>query len=171
VGFVGSNKPHKGVPVLREAVALLADEGFTLTVTSEAPPDAAPWESWIGTTTLAEGQELIRRVDIAVIPSLDIPMARGQLPAKLMDAMLAGRAVVTTAVPPLPWGLQGAGIVIPTASRAHITAALRKLADPDARARLGADARDLALARFTVDANLAPFRRACAAAISSGAPR
>ncbi|WP_170931986.1 glycosyltransferase family 4 protein [Brachybacterium massiliense] len=168
IGFIGSNKPHKGVPELREAVARLAPQGFTLAVTDDPPEDAAPWEDWTGTTTFAEGQKLVRSVDIVVIPSRDIPMARGQLPAKLMDAMLAGRAVVATELPPLPWGLAGTGRTIPDSSVDALERALSELADPRLRQHLGDAAREHALASYTVSSNLKKFTAACTAAVTNG---
>ncbi len=70
VRFVGSPRGHKGVEQLRAAVARLAPRGFRLEVTAPAPADAAPWEAWLGTTSLEEGRELVRTADVVAVPSL-----------------------------------------------------------------------------------------------------
>ena len=55
LAFVGTHRPHKGVSVLRAAVASLQESGFTLVVTDVPPEDAMPWETWTGPTSLEEG--------------------------------------------------------------------------------------------------------------------
>lgn len=159
--FVGTNRPHKGVRVLREAVASLKDSGFTLTVTDTPPDDAKPWESWVGTTSLDDGVELVRRADIIAIPSLRTRQAEGQLPAKLIDAMLLGRAVVVTDVEPMPWALGRTGIVVPAGSSQALASALYSLRDAGVRRQLGDSARVRALEEFTVGALASRFEAAC----------
>lgn len=157
VGFVGSNKPHKGVPELRSAIRELSGSGVTLTITDDPPADAAESERWLGTTTFEAGQALVRTLDIAAVPSRRTPMAEGQLPAKLIDAMLAGRAVVASDVDPVPWGLDGAGLIVPASDAQALRDAIWELRDPARRAELGERARAHALATYTISANLDRF--------------
>ena len=98
---MGSVRPHKGVELLREAVEHAGD--MRLTITDDPPPSARPNENWTGLTSLAVGLELVNRADIVAIPSL--PWIYGyQLPVKLIDAMLAGRAIVASDLPPIRLG-------------------------------------------------------------------
>ena len=168
IAFVGTNQPHKGVAVLRQAVTELAGEGFRLTVTDAPPADAAPHEDWVGRTSMEEGLDLVSRSDIVVIPSLDAVHARGQLPVKLIDAMMYGRAIVVTDVDPLPWAVAGGGLVIRAGSVSALVAALRPLAEPAERTRLGNIAREVAVSRYTVEKNREAFESACTAAVASG---
>jgi glycosyltransferase involved in cell wall biosynthesis len=164
VAFVGTSRPHKGISVLREAVAELATQGFTLTITDTQPPDAHPWEEWVGETTLAQGVELVQNCDIVVTPSL--PHARGQFPAKLVDAMLAARPVVVSNVPPLPWVVGSAGCCAAPDSVSSLVDALRPLASASLRTALGDRLRQRALEEFTVESQQERFRHVCMSALA-----
>ncbi|RWZ46602.1 glycosyltransferase [Labedella phragmitis] len=165
IAFVGTNQQHKGVSILRQAVAELAPEGFRLIVTDAPPADAAPHEEWVGRTSMEEGLSLVSGSDIVVIPSLDAVHARGQLPVKLIDAMMLGRAIVVTDVDPLPWAIGSGGVVIRAGSVSELVHALRSLSDPSKRARLGRSARSIAIARYTIGENRRAFEAACRAAV------
>ncbi len=165
LAFVGTNRPHKGVDVLRKAVASLQGAGFTLVVTDNPPADARPWETWTGPTSLQAGLDIVQRADIVAIPSLRTRHSLGQLPAKLIDAMLMGRAVVVTDVEPMPWAIGDAGLVVENGSTEHLTVALEQLLDPELRGRLGQSARRRAKAEFTVEALAPRFRAACIDAV------
>lgn len=161
VAFIGSNKPHKGVPVLRDAIEAVQDRGFNLVITDHPPSDAKQWEDWVGPTSLTEGLRLLAQSDIAVIASSNIADARGQLPAKLIDAMLAGRAVIVSDVPAAPWGLANAGRVVPADNVDELIIALQEFRSPANRQRAGDAARAVALERYTVDAAVDAFDRFC----------
>lgn len=168
VAFVGTPRGHKGVDELRAAVGRLASSGFRLTVTSDAPADARTWEHWVGATSLEEGRRLVAEADVVAIPSTGT-WARAQLPAKLVDAMMAGRAIAASAVPPVTWALDGAGLTFTPGDVDSVTAALAELRDPARRAELGALARARALSAFSVEALAPVFRDACENAVSRGA--
>jgi glycosyltransferase involved in cell wall biosynthesis len=169
IAFVGTNRPHKGLELLRQAVATRRDLGYTLTITDVAPSDAMPWESWVGQTSINAGLELVANADVIVVPSLPTPYSRGQLPAKLVDAMLLGRAVAVSDLEPMRWAVGRGGIVFEPGSATAIARALSQLADPDFRQMLGANARSRALQMFIPSANADKFRRACEMAIRAGA--
>lgn len=161
IAFVGTNRKHKGVDVLRAAVAARQDLGIRLQMTDTPPEDAHPWEEWIGTTTLEDGLALVESADIVVIPSKDDGYAHGQLPAKLMDAMLSGRAVIVSDIEPMTWAIGSGGIAVAPSSTAALASALGEVVDPAARTSLGEIARRRALSMFTVDANKDAFRTIC----------
>lgn len=151
IRFVGTVREHKGVAVLRRAVAELEGQGFTLEVTAPAPPDALPWETWIGRTTLDQGRQLVERADIVVVPSVPVGYARAQLPVKLVDAMSAGRAIVASDLAPIRWALGPSGRLVPSGDVARLAAALVEMADPATRARIGESAWVRAKRMFTVE--------------------
>ena len=164
VRFVGSDRGHKGVGVLRRAVAGLAQEGALLEVTAAAPADAAAHERWLGTTSLDDGLALVRDADVIAVPSLPTLWTPAQLPAKLIDAMMAGRAVVASSTEPVDWALGGTGITVPACDAEALRAALHGLRDPRRRQELGEAARERALATFTVEAVAPVFEQVAAAA-------
>ncbi|GIG22670.1 hypothetical protein Cch01nite_33940 [Cellulomonas chitinilytica] len=166
IAFIGTNRPHKGLPVLRHAVQRAQSHGYRLVVTADPPRDAHPWEEWIGQTSMTRGLDLAASADVVVVPSLDSVFARGQLPAKLVDAMLLGRAVVATDLPAVRWALGGAGVLVRPGSAAELADALGVLADPAVREAIGGQARAHALASFTVEAARPPFEAACRRAVS-----
>jgi glycosyltransferase involved in cell wall biosynthesis len=168
VRFVGSPRGHKGVDVLRRSVAALAPEGFSLEVTGLPPEDAAPWERWLGTTTLAEGERLVATADVVAIPSLPTAWSPAQLPAKLIDAMMHGRAIVASSTGPVAWALGTAGMLVPPGDEGALRAALRRLQDPEERAEYGRAARERAVRRFSVETNAPVFERAALAALAEG---
>lgn len=169
VAFVGSNQAHKGLDLLREAVAAVQDLGYKLVITDTAPPDARPWERWIGATSLSEGLGIVAESDVVVLPSLNLPYANGQLPAKLIDAMLLGRALAVSNIEPMPWAIGGHGMVFEPGSARAIESSLRELANPELRTKLGEAARKRALELFVVASNSHVFE-ATARAASRMAP-
>ncbi|GAB3600203.1 glycosyltransferase [Microbacterium tumbae] len=168
VVFVGTNHVHKGISTLREAVSMCQDLGVRLIVTDTPPADARPWERWVGRTSLEAGFELVRNGDIVALPSIPgRAFADAQLPAKIIDAMLAGRAVVVSDLAPLVWALDGTGIVADEYTPSAFASAIRALAAPQARAPKGAAARTRALGHFSVEAVTPVFEAACIDATSA----
>lgn len=160
VRFVGSPRGHKGVAELRLAISDLSTEGFTLDVTGPRPEDANEWERWLDQTSMEEGADLVATADIIAIPSLVNSWSPAQLPAKLIDAMINGRAIVASRTPPIEWALGNAGILVTPGDVVGLTRALRTLEDPAVRRKLGARARKRATELFTVSAVAPTFERA-----------
>ena len=165
VRFVGSPRAAKGVDTLREAVARLADRGYRLGITAPPPADARPWEEWFGTTTLEEGRRLVATADIVALPSSTGGYSRAQLPAKLMDAMIQGRAVVATDLEPIRWALGDPSLLVEPGSVDSLTRALLELQDPKAREAIGTRLRERALKHFTVQANVSVFESVVGGAV------
>ncbi|WP_307109499.1 glycosyltransferase family 4 protein [Rhodococcus sp. SORGH_AS_0303] len=161
VAFVGTARAHKGINELRQAVALCQGNKVRLVVTAEAPSDAQPWESWIGSSTLDDGLKIVQESDIVVIPSLPVGFSTGQLPAKLVDAMLCGRAVVVSNVAPLDWAVGASGIISVAGDAHSIASKITALCDPSVRSENGAAMRSRGLALFSVESVGNDFEKAC----------
>ena len=166
IAFIGTNRPHKGIDILRRAVAGLQEDRVRLVVTDAPPPDARPWESWVGSTSIADGIELVRQADIVAIPSLRTRQSEGQLPAKLMDAMLLERAVIVSDVEPMRWAVGNGGLVVAPGSVVELRDALKSLTDPEIRSRISKLGRERALEEFTVAALSDRFADACLSAMA-----
>ncbi|MFE1246675.1 DUF3492 domain-containing protein [Streptomyces sp. NPDC058735] len=79
-------------------------------------------------------------------------------PISLVEAMLSGRATVSTDVGAVVEVIGGTGLVVPPRNpRALADACVALLRDPERRARLGAAARARALELFTVERNIEAF--------------
>ena len=172
IAFVGTTRRHKGIGLLREAVAQLAGDGWQLAITAERPPDARPWEDWLGPLDgTLDSARMTSEADVVVVPSEDFGYGRGQLPLKLIDAMLMGRAVVVSSAGPLPWAVGDAGPVFRSGSVPGLVEALRPLRDPAVRTELGRRARADALERYTVGSVAPSFQRALEQALGSARKR
>ncbi|MEU8587734.1 glycosyltransferase [Streptomyces sp. NPDC048664] len=80
-------------------------------------------------------------------------------PTGLVEAMLCGRATVSTDTGAVLEVIGGTGLVVPPRNpRALARACVALLKDPERRARLGAAARARALELFTVEQNIEAFR-------------
>ncbi|MCR2824243.1 glycosyltransferase [Microbacterium sp. zg.Y909] len=152
VAFVGTVRSHKGISVLRESVARLQPDGFRLVITADRPEDANAWESWVGEGSVGEGESLVAAADIIALPSLASSFAEGQLPAKLIDAMMLGRAVVVSKIAPLPWAVGDLDLSVEPGSPTALAAALRDLAAPERRQEIADRLRARALSEFSVTA-------------------
>ncbi|RCK59696.1 glycosyltransferase family 1 protein [Microbacterium sorbitolivorans] len=172
IAFVGTNRPHKGVEVLRESARTAGPTPMSLTITDIAPEDATPNENWVGQTSLSRGVDIVKQSDIVVIPSVRTSAySAAQLPVKIIDAMLAGRAIVVSDFEPLAWAIGDFGIVVPPGDVARLSLALEELRDPARRADLGGRARERALATFTVPSVASQFAEACRGAVAADADR
>ncbi|MDG9716668.1 DUF3492 domain-containing protein [Streptomyces sp. DH24] len=79
-------------------------------------------------------------------------------PVSLVEAMLCGRATVSTDVGAVVEVIGGTGLVVPPRNpRALAEACVALMRDPERRERLGAAARARALELFTVEQNVAAF--------------
>lgn len=163
VTFIGTPQPYKGVEILREAVSRLSGRGYTLRITATPDGPVPPWEDWVGETTLERGLAMVAGGDIVALPSLHAGYAPAQLPVKLIDAMLAGRAIVASDLAPMRWALGGAGVLVEPGSVEDLARGLLELEDPKTRSDLGTAARRRALDRF-IPATVAPALAAAAEA-------
>lgn len=168
VRFVGSVRGHKGLDVLRAAVAQHAGRGVRLEVTSDAPANAVAWESWLGQTSFDQGQALVASADVIALPSLPEGYALAQLPAKLIDAMVTGRAVVASDLAPIAWALGGSGLLVPPGNVAALADALARLKDPTQRRLMGQAAYERASRSFTVAAVAPSFGQYVERAATAG---
>jgi glycosyltransferase involved in cell wall biosynthesis len=98
----------------------------------------------------------IAAADIVAIPQRETPQTRGQIPAKVFDAMAMAKPVVATDVNDLPDVLDNCGrIVAPDSSNELREAILDLVEHPSLRSDLGRAARQRCIDKYSYDA-LAP---------------
>ena len=143
VGFVGTVRPHKGLAVLAEAVAGLGEDARLLIAGDPGEPRAlADLKQRLGRRLVVAGETSLDKIggvlgacDVVAIPQSRTPEAAHQSPAKLFDAMAAGRPVVAGDVGDTAELLGGAGILVPPDDPAALAAALGEVRE-DARLRV-----------------------------------
>lgn len=163
VAVVASLTKKKGHAVLLRALAALRQKGVPVTaVLAGDGPERARLEAmaralgvdesirFLGTAPAAA---VLAVADLFVLPSL----VEG-LPLALLEAMLAAKAVVATAVGGVPEVIQPDvnGVLVAAGDDSALADAIARLiASPDLRARLGAQASATVSGRFTEAAYLA----------------
>lgn len=163
VGFIGTPRKHKGVDVLVDAMARLRGQmapGLLLFGFDENQEEAAvvvrQARALLGEERLrtrgffpmTELADHVAAADIIAIPSLENEASRGQIPAKLFDAMAMGRSVVVSNVNDMADILGDAGEVVPAANPAALSAVIEALSnDAPRRRELGQRARQRFLER------------------------
>jgi glycosyltransferase involved in cell wall biosynthesis len=158
VMFLGTAREHKGVDDLAAAVEGLGRPDLVLAVVGTHPESAAgrrlratwPRLRLLPPIAFSEVPRFLGAADLVAVPQRDGPDTRGQVPAKLFDAMALGRPIVSTRVSMIPEVLEGCGLVVPPGDVRALGAAIARLADDTALARdLGARARARCVERYS----------------------
>ena len=165
VMFFGTIQPYKGVEDLIHAVAALDRGGVRLVLAGAGDTDAAraavemaraqlgPRATVIGTQPFARVPQIIAAADVVVVPQQRTSATRGQMPAKLFDAMAMAKPIVATRVSDIPRVLDGCGWVVEPDSPAALTTAIREVLDDPARAAsMAAAARRKCVAEYSWNA-------------------
>jgi glycosyltransferase involved in cell wall biosynthesis len=154
--FLGSPRPHKGLTNL--AAAGLSSALWFVGATASELREAGVPESLVGSATLrgpvpfAEAAWYLAACDVFVVPQSRTPYSEHQLPAKLLQAMAMGCAIVATDVGDAQELLGGdapAGIVIPPDDVGALRTAIEALLSDGAQAaRLSREARRRSVAEL-----------------------
>lgn len=148
--FLGTPRGHKGVEDLAQAVSRLGRRDIVLAVVGAAPDAPStrrlealcPGMRMLGPVPFSEVPGFLEAADVVAIPQRDTSDTRGQVPAKLFDAMALGRPIVSTRVSMIPEILEGCGTLVAPGDVAGLASAIEHLADHAAEARaLGERAR------------------------------
>ena len=150
---IAAMKPYKGIPFLIQAARILRLEGieFQLDVVGSGPLMSQVTHAiadhhlgdcvhLLGALPQDRVADLIRRADLFVLPS--IVAADGQMegiPVALMEAMAAGKPVVSTSISGIPELVENevSGLLVDPANPRQLAEAMRRLiADPALRRRL-----------------------------------
>ncbi len=160
VGAIAMLRPMKAVDVLVAAFAELRARvpGAHLAIAGDGPlrPEV---EAQIAALGVGDAVHLLGvREDVAdILRSLDVvvlPSDSEGSPIALIEAMVAGRAIVASRVGGMPWilGEGDCGVLVPPRTPDVLAGAIADLLeDPARRDKLGARARDRALADFTLE--------------------
>jgi glycosyltransferase involved in cell wall biosynthesis len=156
VMFLGTPRGYKGVDDLVDAVERLpGDPLLAIVGVRPGSPEAARWGPrpfvrLVGEIPFADVPRYLVAADVVAVPQRATTDTRGQVPAKLFDAMALGRPIVSTSVSMIPEILEGCGLVIPPGDVRALAAALGQLlADRGMAEDLGRRARARCAARYS----------------------
>jgi glycosyltransferase involved in cell wall biosynthesis len=161
VMFLGTAREHKGVDDLAAAMDGLRRPDLALALVGTDPGSPGgrrllaryPNLLLVPPIPFAEVPRYVEAADVIAVPQRDTPDTRGQVPAKLFDAMAMARPIVSTHVSMIPEILEGCGLVVPPSDPAALGAAIARLADDRTLAvALGARARARCVARYSFTA-------------------
>jgi glycosyltransferase involved in cell wall biosynthesis len=161
VMFLGTPRAYKGVLDLAAAVGRLGRADVVLALVGTDPASDTgravaahhPAARLVGRVPIAQVPAYLGAADVVVVPQRDSSDTRGQVPAKLFDAMALGRPVVSTRVSMIPEILEGCGLLVEPGDVAGLGAAIARLLDRPEEARaLGDAARRRAVERYSFEA-------------------
>jgi len=160
VMFLGTPRGYKGVEDLADAVGRLARPDVVLALVGTEPASATgralsarlPGIRLIGQVPIAHVPGFLEAADVVVVPQRESSDTRGQVPAKIFDAMALGRPIVSTRVSMIPEILEGCGAMVAPGDVAALAAAIGRLLDrPDEARALGEAARRRAVERYSFE--------------------
>jgi glycosyltransferase involved in cell wall biosynthesis len=148
VGYVGRLASEKGVDTLLEAVSLLDDVDVRTVIAGDGPDREALERrarelriddrlEWTGYVPHDRIEEIYRRLDLVVVPSLTVPNWTEQFGRVVIEALAAGAPVVTSDSGELPTLVAetGGGWTFPEGDAAQLAAAIRSSVLDPARLR------------------------------------
>ena len=160
VMFLGTPRGYKGVEDLAAAVARLARPDVALALVGTDPDSETgrallaryPGIRLVGRVPIAQVPSFLSAADVVVVPQRESSDTRGQVPAKLFDAMALGRPIVSTRVSMIPEILEGCGALVAPGDVAGLASAIGRLLDqPDEARALGEAARRRAVDRYSFE--------------------
>jgi len=162
VAMAGRLLWDKGVQVFVDAARLLHSEGLARFILVGAPDPGNPSSidpdqinAWVEEGVIEWwGWQADTRIVFAQSHIIVLPSSYGEgIPVVLLEAAASGRAVVASDIPGCREAVQTGynGLLVPPNDALALAQALRTLiADPERYRRMGANGRQLVLARFTV---------------------
>jgi glycosyltransferase involved in cell wall biosynthesis len=137
LAFVGTPRGHKGLdmildflhkhstPDLRLLIAGIQDQEIKSSFYDKCRSKI----DFITTFSRKNLPEIIKAIDVSLILQKDLACCKGQLPAKLFDAMAMEKPVIASAVSDIPEILDGCGITITPDNMQEFEKAVKKIRD------------------------------------------
>src|SRR5262245_24067717 len=158
VMFLGTPRSYKGIEDLCVAVARLGRPDVMLALVGVEPGSSVaheiaerhPGVRLVGRVPFSAVPRYLGAADVVAVPQRDTSDTRGQVPAKIFDAMALGRPIVSTRVSMIPEILDGCGLLVAPGDVVALGGALRRLLDDPARAAaIGRLARERCQAQYS----------------------
>jgi glycosyltransferase involved in cell wall biosynthesis len=158
VMFLGTPRQYKGIDDLAAAIARLGRRGVVLALVGTDPASPTgrdfasrfPQARLVGRVPFAQVPEYLLAADVVAVPQRDTSDTRGQVPAKIFDAMALGLPVIATRVSMIPEILDGCGALVPPGDVEALAQGIGRLLDhPDEARLLGQRARERCVERYS----------------------
>ena len=155
--FMGTVRQHKGIDTLVNALDTLKLQGIKLLIVgvSNEQLSLIPSRDFIITVPPQPFEAIARFVslaDLVVIPQKNIQFAQGQTPAKLIDAMAMGKAIIASEVGPIPSILKNCGLIFKPDNVAELANKIRTVLDDDElQTKLGKSAREKFMTTYSTE--------------------
>lgn len=162
--FSGTPRPHKGVDDLARALAHIDHPEIQGVIVGADESEYVKNIKLIGGNSLIirhkqpfnEIPKWVAAADVIVIPQRDTLATKGQLPAKVFDAMAMAKPIIATTASNLPAILDGCGQIVDPEAPTQLREAILNLFLNDAlREQMGETARRRCIEHYSYDA-LAP---------------
>ncbi len=162
--FLGTPTPSKGLEELVNAITLLDRPDLRLMIVGATRwQSGSAWEYekrlrqlggdriiWLPQQPFQKMGEFLALADLVVLPQRDELINKGQVPAKVFDAMAMALPVVATSVGDLPAILEGCGRIVPPGQVEALSDAIREMLDHRDEARqLGEAAREKCVREYS----------------------
>jgi len=157
--FLGTIRRHKGIDDLLDAIDLLKDKDIILMLVGIDFDDPYNKEligqdknyiKFIGQQPFEKIPEFLSAADLVVIPQKETYSARGQVPAKVFDAMMMEKPIIATNISDLPKILDDCGIIIEPADTKSLAGKIKFVFDnPEIAENLGKKARNKCIEEYS----------------------
>jgi len=159
IAFLGSIRRHKGVELLLSILPRLEamNARLLLVGTDSIEPNLRNIMNRRKKYILERPEfpyrdlpKFLMVADLVVLPQMDTPFGRAQLPMKLLDAMAMARPIISTNVSDIPSMLEGCGVVLERYDEDELVRKVSELhGDERLRQRLGEAARRRCVERYS----------------------
>lgn len=164
VVFVGTIRPHKGVDLLIACADRIGNARIAV-VGVDRPMEAPESVMVVPPVEYRDALRWLAAADVVAIPQRDGWIGRLQAPAKAVDALSMGRAIVASDVPPVREMIAEAGHLVESGSVDALADGINLvLGDIALRERLEERARTRFLERYSIDAVQPTMRQVLEAA-------
>lgn len=161
VGFIGTPGHHKGTDLLARAISRIGSPRLRLLLVGApaSDPSVQAMCATLGTALIAVGPvpiaqlpDYLAAIDIVALPQRRCEETRGQMPAKLTDAMAMGKVIIASDTADIGRYLDGCGFVCRPGHLDDLEAALRHvLSIPHEWAAIGDRARQYFVEHLSAD--------------------
>ncbi len=175
--FGGVVRPHKGIELILEALAQLANPRYRLVIVGPknahvdhllAEERYRPFLVALGPRPKEEMPRYLSMADVIVLPLSNNLLAQSQMPCKVFEAMSMAKPVIASQVSDLPLVLEGCGRLVPPDDAAALATAIQELFSNEAEAsQLGRAARDKCIRLYSREVTKAQLIKLAASLLDS----